>query len=610
MPEVYVKYTEPESGVDGAQVGNVIAETDPVTGGIEEYAAGEKINRNSYRRNRIVSYGSKLIDTTVSTGWTRSGTGVVYTVTPEMSRRSSFALKIDMTGASADAVLAWTNATGVVADSTDKLIAFDLYIADPVQNGITGGTVSVAIFVSNSTSYAAPATTFTVNANYLKQGWNEIRLCGKDADGSSGSYRGAGTLPFGMTKTEASTPLNWANPIKFIQIQITNTSSKPRTYYLDSEIRIPEKIKPFLCIGFDATGSSMTDDIFIEQTAPFLQSKAVPCYFTNTWVYDGIFIGSQDDDRRETLYHDYKWDAINHTWSHGASVPGALYTSGNSLVVSGTGTLATITLSGAHGWTIGTHVLVAIWGATGASGTNVNGVFVATVTTTTAVAYTITGGTDGTATGTVQLSTRLNSVFNGDTWANQPIVLSDAILTRALEHEIVDINSYGYSKGWVRGASVLAYPNNSFPALEFIEPIAKLAGVTVGRAFQGTTAKVSTFGFDNALCVGSFELGSGSTGSTLADAENALQGAINRGEGLFIFGHYLRDEDLDAVVDINSPPGLNGNPAAPGSSTSLWWYEGQFENFITNVVLPLVASGELDCLSASDVAKQIQGVEK
>ena len=39
MPEVYVKYTEPESGVDGAQAGNVVAETDPVTGGISALLA-------------------------------------------------------------------------------------------------------------------------------------------------------------------------------------------------------------------------------------------------------------------------------------------------------------------------------------------------------------------------------------------------------------------------------------------------------------------------------------------------------------------------------------------------------------------------------------------
>lgn len=591
----------------------VLAETDPLTGGIEEYAAGEKINRNSYRRNRIVSYGSKLIDTTISTGWTRSGAGTVYTVTPEMSRRSSFALKVDMTSASADAILEWSNATGIALDPDDQLIAFDLYIPDPVQTGINGGGVSIGVFLSNTTSYSAPGHTFTFNSNYLKQGWNEIRLCGLDADGSTGNYRGAGTLPFGVNKTGAgggANPLVWTSPIKFIQIQITNASSRPRKYYLDSEIRIPEKIKPFLCVGFDASGSSMTDDIFLDKTAPFLAANNVPCYFTNTWIYDGILIGSQDDDRRNTLYNDYKWDAINHTWSHGASVPGALYSSGNTLVVSGTGTLATITLNTAHGWTIGTRVLVAVWGATGASGTNVNGVFVATVTTTTAITYAITGGTDGTATGTTQVSTRLNSVINGDPWTNQPIVLSDAALTRVLEHEIIDLNSYGNSKGWVRGGNVLAYPNSSFPSLKFVEPVAKLAGITVGRAFQGTTAKVSSFGFDNPLCVGSFELASGTNGSTLADATNALQGAINRGEGLFIFGHFLRDEALDAVVDINSPPGLNGNPAAPGASPALWWYEGQFENFIADVAMPLVSSGELDFLSASEVAEQIQGVEK
>jgi hypothetical protein len=567
-------------------------------------AAGIRPQANA--KNRIVKRGSNLIDTTISTGWTRSGTGTTYKASSLYSRRSSHTLEIDMTSASADATLEWSNATGVAADPTDQLLAFDIYIPEIVQPNV-GGTVGINIFVSNATTYAAPGTLWVVNSNYLRQGWNQIVLCGKDADGALSSDRGTGTLPFGMSKAGASggaSPLNWSNPIKFIQIVITYSSVNKRKLYLDSQIRIPAKIRPFVCVGFDSSGSSLTDDEFIDNTAPFMQSLGIPSYFTMTQVYDAIYMGTQDDDRRELLYSGYKWDAINHSWSHGASVPGVYYSSGNSLVVSGTGTLATLTLSAAHGWTVGTKVLIAVMGATGASATNANGVFEATVTTTTAVAYAITGGTDGTATGTVRASTYLNDVFNTVAVTNQPIILGAENALAALRHEFLDINYYGRMKGWRRGSAFMAYPNNSLPDMRIMEPVAVAAGIKLAREGRGTTVRVGEFGVDNPLAMGAIELNSGSTGSTYTDLVNAAQGAINRGQGLHIYGHYLRDESLDAVVDIDSPPGKNGNPAAPGASPGLWWYRATFRKLMTHLKSRADAD-ELDFISADDLVTQI-----
>jgi len=410
-----------------------------------------------------------------------------------------------------------------------------------------------------------------------------------------------------MSKAGASggaSPLNWSNPIKFIQIVFTYSSANKRKFYLDSRIRIPAKIKPFVNVGFDSSGASLTDDEFLNDTAPFMKSLGIPSYFTMTQVYDAILMGTQDDTRRQTLYGTYNWDAINHSWSHGASVPGAYYASGNSLVVSGTGTLATLTLSGAHGWTIGTKVLIAVIGATGASSTNANGVFEATVTTTTALTDVISGGTDGTATGTVKASTYLNDVFNTVAVTNQPIILGASNALAALKHEFVDINYYGRMKGWLRGSRFMAYPNNSYPDMRIMETVADLAGIKLARGLAGTTVRVGEFGVDNPLALGSIELNSGSAGRTYADIVNAVQGAINRGQGICIFGHFLRDESLDAVVDPDSPPGKNGNPAAPGTSTTLWWYRVTFRKLMTYLAT-LEAAGQLDFVSADDLVNQL-----
>lgn len=563
--------------------------------------AGKRFVSSNYQRNRITQVGSPLIRTDIAADWTFSGAGTVFSASADFSRRRSTTRLVDMTSASADAVMSYSNATGVAASPTDQLLSFDVYIPNIVQPNVTGSSVTINVFVSNATTYAAPGTAWTLNTNYLRQGWNTITLCGKDADGAAGSDRGTGTLPFGMGKTGAgggSNPLNWSNPIKFIEIRFVYNSVTKRKFYVD-EIRIPAKIKPFLCLGFDASGSTISDNIFTDRTAPFLKARSVPAYFTNCWLYDGIYQGSADDTRRAALYSAYGWDAINHSWSHGASVPGVLYASGNTLTVSGTGTLATLALSASHGWTVGSPVLISVTGATGASSTNANGVFLGTAGAGAAVTYAITGGTDSVATGTVKVSTYLNDVFNASAVTNQPIVLSSTTAQAALNHEFVDlVRNYSRPKGWMRGAGLAAYPNNSLPDMTYMQPTAVAAGIKLARGLYGTTCRVSEMGVDNPLAIGSFEFNSGSTGSTYADFVNALTGAINRGEGLFAFGHFLRDEDLDAVVDIDSPPGKNSNPAAPGTSPGLWWYAGQFEKAVNYAVG--LGSGVVDLISADD----------
>lgn len=562
---------------------------------------------NSLPRNRIVKRGSTLIDLTVDTGWAFSGAGTVYSVSAEVSRRRSFTRKVDMTNATADALLTWSNAVGVVCDPIDKLFSIDVFIPEIVQANV-GGTVSINISLSNTTTYAAPGGTWTVNSNYLRQGWNTITLCGKDADGALGADRGVGTLPYGMSKSSfggGNSPLDWSLPIKFVQITVTYNAANKRVFFFD-EIRVPAKIKPFVCLGWDATGASISDNIYTSRLAPFLAARKVPSYFTMCWVFDGLYQGTAYDTRRDTLYGTYGWDAINHSWSHGASVPGAYYASGNTLTISGGGTLATLNLSGAHGWPIGSRVLMGVFGATGASATNALGVFMVTVTTSTAVTYPITGGTDGVAGGTVRASTYLNDVFNSAAVTNQPIVLPAATAQAALNHEWVDLrDNYSRPKGMLRGSKLAAYPNNSYPDMKYMKVAAAAAGIVLARGLSGTTCKVSELGIDNPLAIGSCELNSGSTGSTLQDVINAITGAVNRGEGLFIFGHYLRDEALDVVVDIDSPPGKNGNPAAPGASPGLWWYAAQLEKLVNQTLVPLRDAGTIDLLSASDVVAQL-----
>ena len=597
------------SGVSYAIAGSADADaTVDASGNVA--ANGSPVSGDGTPRNRIVKRGSKLIDTTIDTGWTFSGPGVVWSVSGEWSRRGAVSRKCDMTNATGDAVAAWSSATGVAASSIDQLIAFDLGIPDIVQPYV-GGSVSVDVFISNTTTESAPGTRWVVNSNYLRQLWNEIRLCGLDADGALGANRGTGTLPYGMSKAGASggaSPLDWSQPIKFIKITITYNALNKRVLYLDSEIRIPDKIKPFVCLGQDATGSSLSDNIYTQRLAPFLASRKVPWYFTMCWVYDGLYQGTADDARRDILLGTYGCDAVNHSYDHGASVPGAYYASGNTLTISGGGTLATLVLSGAHGWTVGSRVFIAVNMSDpanngGASRVNALGVFLATVINATTLTYPITGGTDGVVTGTVRASTYLNDVISASAVTNQPIVLPASVAQALCDHEFVDLhNRYSRPKGMLRGSSMAAYPNNSLPDMKYMVPTAEKIGLKLARGLYGTTVRISEFGVDNPLAMGAFEFNSGANGSTLQDYKNAVQGAINRGEGLLPFGHYYMLRPNGAVA--GSPPGLNGNASAGGSSPTLWWHIEDLEDAV-DWTIGLANQGLLDFVSASQLVDQV-----
>ncbi|MBP7558538.1 MAG: transposase, partial [Chitinophagaceae bacterium] len=109
----------------------------------------------SYPRNRIVQRETSLLDVNIATDWTRGGAGTVYTVSGEKSRRKAQTLKVDMTSASADAIFSWSNATGITPDPVDQLLSIDVYIPEIIQTGITGGGVSISVFITNNTTLPA-----------------------------------------------------------------------------------------------------------------------------------------------------------------------------------------------------------------------------------------------------------------------------------------------------------------------------------------------------------------------------------------------------------------------------------------------------------------------
>lgn len=512
-------------------------------------------------------------------------TALTRSVTGDYPRFSTSTIKCDCTADTSQIRFQSINAT---ADPDDLLFAIDIYLPfHPDEFGQTRNPVlvnpSITIRMCNATTGGGPDSwTWSFGSNYLRKGWNTLKMWAGDTVGVAG----AGTLPVGAARTVAGAGISFASAVQYFEITFQNMNGK--SAYVD-QLRRGAKAKTKLVMGFDASGSAYNDRTFPELVAPLFAQYGTTGYTTLTNIYETIYSGSTSWLRQIELYEDWGWDVLNHTWSHGGTTVGR-----NQVVTaSRASNLVTVVASAAHGIPVGTVFWSAMRGSTDAAA---NGVFKCTIITANNFTYTSTGS-DGALGGTITWCTFLSEVFDGSDTSLQPL----------LNHELGDVSRTMRSVGFQRSAHIAAYPNNMCPELAMLQTAAADAGLVLCRSYRSGMAMQNEFGLDNPLHIGSIEMGSGAAGTTTTYVKNKLVGAIGRGDHMWTYGHYVLDETtlLPTVVDLEYPPSLGGNPAPPAaglSGTGGWWYLGQIKRFLTESVGPAIAAGDLELMTPTQFA--------
>lgn len=473
-------------------------------------------------------------------------------------------------------------------DPDDLSLSVDVYLEQhPNQNSQFGTPPFIAINLSQGGGTLGPNfDQWVFGSSYLRQGWNTLKCRAADL---VGGFSATSNMPIDCTRSRTGTGVDMTAPITYMAVQCTNMNGF--VIHVDNPQR-SARAKPMIVIGFDANGSSPTDNIFVDQLAPLFRQYGAVGYVTHTHVYEQIAAGGAAWQRMVTLQNEFGWEVLNHTWSHGGTEVGRTAT----VTITWAAGVATVTYPAAHDIPIGRRYRTRLIGATPVS---FNGVQEMTCTTTTQATFTTAEAGSGTATGTITLFQTMAEVFNTDTTENR----------RLLGHEITDIARLMRSAGMGKAAHVLAYPNNSVPELNCLQPVCAEAGIAFGRGARGGMVFINEFGIDNPLHFGSFELGSGAGATTTPQIIAKINAAINRGEHIWLFGHYIQDETTaGGPVNLDFPPGSGGNPAPPGGSLSGvggWWYLGQLRRIFDECIMPAVRAGQLEIASASQWAQRL-----
>lgn len=527
-----------------------------------------------------------------STNLTFGTTDLTHTVSNERPRFSTYTRKCTM-GATGTSEIRISRFTPIAADATEKAFSIDIYLESHPNEFLGAGNnpdIIVALSSSTTTSIGSNYSRWTFSAVSLRQGWNTLKMRSADTVDAV-SY--TGNLPYGVNRlADTGTGFNFATE-SLGYISLTFEHMANAVVHLD-QIRTPAKAKSVLVIGFDANGSGNTDDVFLTKVAPLFAQYGIRSYFTYTNIYELLFSGSQAWQRMATLYNTWGWDAINHTWSHGATNVGRNVTLSSLVAASD---VMTATFSSAHGITLGTTVKCKV---SGGSISQANGIFDMVAATATTLTYTATGAGTGTSTGTITLTSFLSEVLASDTTENRRLWL----------HEVADTSAAMRACGFGRAAGYLAYPNNMVPELTVLQYGCTAAGVKLARGVRGGYTAVNELGIDNPLNMGSFEMGSGSSGTVTSYIAGKIAGAISRGDHIQIYGHYILD-DTDATMSAywptadgtEYPPANNGNPSPPSGSlsgTGGWWYYSQLRNLVVNTIAPAIANGTLLVMSPSE----------
>jgi hypothetical protein len=521
-------------------------------------------NGNGVAESVLSKYGKTALDITLANVVPASATNMTWSRTAERQRFGNQTIKIQPT-ADTGCIMTFTN-QGMVCDPDDLLYTVDVFVATlPPDYPVTTPIITLTLSVSAGLGANYDQWTFD-NAN-LRQGWNTLKMWA--GDDTSGGYRGS-NMGLGTARARTGTGFDFTQPAQYVGIRFGNMNGY--TFYVD-QFRRGAKARPKVVVGFDATSISPTDNVFLTGVAPLMSELGVPSYFTTTWVYNALYSGAASWNREMVLFRDWGWDAINHTWDHGATVEGRR----NVVTLARTSNVVTVTFGAAHNITVGRQVRAKIYGA---SPSDLNGTFWMTATTATAVTYSATG-VDGAGTGTIYWVTVMSDVLDTVTTENQAII----------DHQIIDTSRMMRSAGIARGSHLLAWPNNSCPEITQTESACRRAGVVLGRGGRSGYCNINEFGIDNPYHFGAWAFeSSASLFSTQDMLKRKIAGAIGRGECVFFFGHFILDEkDPANIAHVNAnlefPPGQGGNPAPPAAGVvnadGGWWYLGQLRQFLT-----------------------------
>jgi len=523
-------------------------------------------NGNGVAESVLSKYGSTALDITLASVVPASTSNMTWSRTAEKQRFGNQTVKIQPT-ADTGCLITFTDATSLMTcDPDDQLYSVDVYIDTQILDYLPA-SIALTITLSNTNSLASGNyDAWAFDGVALRMGWNTLKMW--SGDDTSGGYRGS-NLGYGVIRTKTGTGFDFTQPAKYLGIRFGTMNGYTLRF---DQIRRAAKAYPKVIMGFDATGASTSDRVFPDKITPMFAAAGVQSpYFTETYVYDFFYIGGTVWNRAMELYR-AGWDAINHTHSHGATVPGRR----NTVTLSRTSNLVTATLGATHGIPIGQAFRCKISGATPG---DMNGQFWATATTTTAVTYTA-AGADGAGTGTIYIITVLADVFDTVSAETQQLI----------DHEIVDMSRLMRAAGLSRGAHLLAYPNNSVPELTQLDSACRRAGVVLGRGTRGGFCNINEFGIDNPLHIGSWPFESSATlYTTQTMLKRKVQGAIGRGECIIFYGHFVLDEtapanSAHAGANLDFPPGQSGNPAPPAAGVTNadggWWYLGQLTQFV------------------------------
>lgn len=260
--------------------------------------------------------------------------------------------------------------------------------------------------------------------------------------------------------------------------------------------------------------------------------------------------------------------------------------------------VVTLTFRSAHGLNVGSYISGKIDGSSIAV-TNITTTWL--VATSTTLTATIASSGSTTATGTITFTPAAGEALTNDAKEAR----------RLAAHEFGSIGNAMRSVGFARGAVFTAYPNNSYMEKSTMEYAASVAGIKVGRSDRNGYTNVNEYGIDNPLCMGSWNMTSGTSGTQTSTLEAKVAGAISRGDHIHIYGHFILD-DTDSTLSAywpltangtEYPPGMNGNPNPPSAGQSItggWWYYSQLARLFSSTIGPAIANGTLLVMSPSE----------
>lgn len=472
----------------------------------------------------------------------------------------------------------------IVPDAEDRSISIDIYVETILDSNLVTPNHPRITFVIGNTTPGSNYIQYLFDAGFVRQGWNTFKMRQNDITNT----KFVGNMPFGAYKTVTGTGVDWTLPITYISVQATNLNGT--VLHIDN-VRQPARAKSILTIGFDANMEIMETHV-----APLFDSFGIESYTTFTGVYEekSAQQGGANGpwERMKRLQTDHGWDIINHTWSHGATTVGR----SQPCTLSRTSNVVTVTLASDHGVKLNELFKGKI--ATATTG-DLNGIFDMYADSVNTFKYTAAGADVGSEEASIR--TMLSDVFESDTAENR----------RLFEREVVGIEDVLNSGGLAAQSGTLIWPNNSVPHIDMVNDICGDAGIGIARGARGGFTSVNEFGIDNPLHCGSWDMDSGTTShNRLSGMKARLQGAIDRGEHIWIYGHYLQTwaSAGGAIVDPDAPPGINGNPAPPAGALSGaggWWYFEMLKDLVETAIVPAIQSGNLIVMRPSKLAKHM-----